>query len=211
MHGATIKIRTHYLVMALRYQLGGRGFDSPWCHWKFFIGIILPAYKYYEYFLWCKGLTNLPLSCVDCLEIWDPVSWFPQGLFRAVPGLLYFHDFCLELLLVFWALSTIYYLENETKLQKPYFSIYRDVTRCRLSVIYRRFGATYLSHHQGPYIHLTTSSCRVSHTWVTNYVIWTEDIIAYFTRYHVTSPDWLTKSTKYQLQESQVSRPDPKK
>ena len=28
---------------ALRYKPEGRGFDSQWCHWNFFINIILPA------------------------------------------------------------------------------------------------------------------------------------------------------------------------
>ena len=28
---------------ALRYKPEGRGFDSRWCHWSFFIDIILPA------------------------------------------------------------------------------------------------------------------------------------------------------------------------
>jgi len=28
---------------ALHYKPEGRGFDSRRCHWKFFIGIILPA------------------------------------------------------------------------------------------------------------------------------------------------------------------------
>ena len=31
------------LVEALRYKPEGRGFDSRWCHWIFFIDIILPA------------------------------------------------------------------------------------------------------------------------------------------------------------------------
>ena len=31
------------LVEALRYKPEGRGFDSRWCHWNFFIDIILPA------------------------------------------------------------------------------------------------------------------------------------------------------------------------
>jgi len=31
------------LVEALRYKSEGRGFDSVWCHWNFFIDIILPA------------------------------------------------------------------------------------------------------------------------------------------------------------------------
>ena len=31
------------LVEALRYKSESRGFDSRWCHWNFFIDIILPA------------------------------------------------------------------------------------------------------------------------------------------------------------------------
>ena len=55
----------------------GRGFDSRWCHWNFFIDIILPAVlgpgldsvsnrnEHQEYFLEgkgsrCVGLTSLP-------------------------------------------------------------------------------------------------------------------------------------------------------
>ena len=32
----------------------------------------------------CVGLTTLPPSCVDCLEIWEPQ---PSGTPRACPGL----------------------------------------------------------------------------------------------------------------------------
>ena len=32
----------------------------------------------------CVGLTNLPLSCTDCLKIWEPQ---PPGTLRACPGL----------------------------------------------------------------------------------------------------------------------------
>ena len=38
--------RMHVVVQsveALRYEPEGRGFDSRWCHWKFFIDIILPV------------------------------------------------------------------------------------------------------------------------------------------------------------------------
>jgi hypothetical protein len=31
------------VVEALRYKLEGRGFDSLWCHWIFFIDVILPV------------------------------------------------------------------------------------------------------------------------------------------------------------------------
>jgi hypothetical protein len=85
------------LVEALRYKPTGRGFDSRWCHWIFFIGIILSVdsacnrNEYLEYFLGskggrCVGLTTLPPSYADCLEIWEPR---PPGTLRACPGLLY--------------------------------------------------------------------------------------------------------------------------
>jgi len=32
----------------------------------------------------CVGLTNLPPTCADCLEIWEPR---PPGTLRACPGL----------------------------------------------------------------------------------------------------------------------------
>ena len=45
--------------------------------------------EYQEYFLGgkdgrCVGLTNLPTSCADCLEIWEPQL---PGTHRASPGL----------------------------------------------------------------------------------------------------------------------------
>jgi hypothetical protein len=54
------------LVEALRYKSEGRGFDSRWWHWNFFIDIILPHYgpavdaarnrnEYQEYFLGLKA------------------------------------------------------------------------------------------------------------------------------------------------------------
>jgi len=49
------------LVEALRYKPEGRGFDSRWCHWNFFIDIILPAALWpnrnecQEYFLGVKA------------------------------------------------------------------------------------------------------------------------------------------------------------
>jgi len=33
---------------------------------------------------WCVGLTTLPPSCADCLEIWEPQ---PPGTLRACQGL----------------------------------------------------------------------------------------------------------------------------
>ena len=84
------------LVEALRYKSEGRGFDSRWCHWNFsFIpsgpGIDSASNRneYQEYFLGgkggrCVGLTTLPPSYADCLEIWEP---HPPGSLRACPGL----------------------------------------------------------------------------------------------------------------------------
>ena len=84
------------LVEALCYKPEGHGFDSWWCHWNFSFNIILLAAlwpsnrnEYQEYFLEgkggrCVGLTTLPPSCTDCLEIWEPQ---PPGTLRACPGL----------------------------------------------------------------------------------------------------------------------------
>jgi hypothetical protein len=68
---------------------------------EFFIDIILPAAQWpWDWLgLWqkwvlgifpgvkggqCLGLTTLPPSCADCLEIWEP---HPPGTLRACPGL----------------------------------------------------------------------------------------------------------------------------
>jgi hypothetical protein len=82
------------LVEALRYKPVGRGFDSRWCHWNFShygpgVDSASNRNEYQEYFLggksgWCLGLTTLPPSCADCLEIWEPQT---PGTLRACPGL----------------------------------------------------------------------------------------------------------------------------
>jgi hypothetical protein len=77
------------LVEALRYKPEGRGFDS-W--WQFFRPHCGPGVdsasnrnEYQEYFLGgkgsqCVGLTTLPPSCADCLEILGASkSWNPQA------------------------------------------------------------------------------------------------------------------------------------
>jgi hypothetical protein len=53
--------------------------------------------EYQEFFLGgkggqCVGLTTLPPSCADCLEIWEPRD--PKGMSRPAMGLLfpYLHD-----------------------------------------------------------------------------------------------------------------------
>jgi hypothetical protein len=89
------------LIEALRSQPERRGFDSRWCHWNFSLTYSFrPHYgpgvdsasnrnEYQEYFLEgkggrCVGLTNLPTSCADCHEIWEPQ---PPGSLRTCPGL----------------------------------------------------------------------------------------------------------------------------
>ena len=80
--------------------------DSRWCHWKFSLtsfrshdgpGVDSASNRneYQEYFLGgkggcCVGLTTLPSSYTDCLEILGAsTSWNPQGLSRSVMGLLH--------------------------------------------------------------------------------------------------------------------------
>jgi len=57
-----------FMFGALRYKPHSRGFDYRRCHWYPFSPAVL---------LWCKGgryvgLTTLPPTCADCLEIWEP-------------------------------------------------------------------------------------------------------------------------------------------
>jgi len=84
------------LVEALYYKPEGYRFDSPWCHWNFSLTSVRLHYgpgvdtasirnEYQEYFLGgkggrCVGLTTLPPSYADCLEIWEPQ---PPGTLRA--------------------------------------------------------------------------------------------------------------------------------
>ena len=88
------------LVEALRYKPEGRGFNSRWCQSNFSLTSFRPHHgsgvdsasnrnEYQEYFLGvkggqCIGLTTLPPSRADCLEIWEPQ---PPGTLRACPGL----------------------------------------------------------------------------------------------------------------------------
>ena len=89
------------VVEALRYKSDGRGFDSIWCHGNFSLihsswphyGLVVDSAsnrnEYQDYIMGdkggrCVGLTALPLSCADCLEICEPR---PPGNLRACPGL----------------------------------------------------------------------------------------------------------------------------
>jgi len=81
------------LVEALRYKPVGCGFDSLWCPSgrTMDLGLTQPLTKMSTRNIsWgskgsrCVGLTTLPPSCANCLEIWEPQ---PPGTLRACPGL----------------------------------------------------------------------------------------------------------------------------
>jgi len=88
-------------IEALCCKPEGCRFDLWLCHWNFSLtwSFWLPCVpwvnsasnrnEYQEYFLggkggWCTGLTTLPLTSTDCLEIWEP---YHSGTFRVCPGL----------------------------------------------------------------------------------------------------------------------------
>jgi hypothetical protein len=94
-----------HLVEALGYKLECRGFDSRWCHWNFSLTYSFRSHygpgvdsasnrnEYQEYFPRskggrCIGLSTLPPSCADCLEIVESQT---PGTLRACPGL--YRDF----------------------------------------------------------------------------------------------------------------------
>jgi len=78
------------LVGALQYKLEGHGLDFQYGHWNFSLTVSFwPHYgpgvesvcnwnEYQGYIMgggeggWYVGLTNLPPSCADYLEIWEP-------------------------------------------------------------------------------------------------------------------------------------------
>jgi len=75
---------------ALCYKPKGRGFDSRWCHGNFLL-TQTPTETSTRNIYWrggkgsrYVGLTNLPPSCADCLEIWEPK---PPGTLRVRPSL----------------------------------------------------------------------------------------------------------------------------
>jgi len=62
------------LVEALRYKSEGRGLDSRWPLYDPGVDSASSRNEYQEYFLegkgsWCVGLTTLPPSYANCLEI----------------------------------------------------------------------------------------------------------------------------------------------
>ena len=70
-------------------QAGRSRIRFPMLSLEFFIDSTSNRNEYQEYFLGCKvsrcvGLTTLPPSCPDCLEIWEPQ---PPGTLRACPDL----------------------------------------------------------------------------------------------------------------------------
>ena len=88
-HSQSLFCVTSCLIQALHYKPQGRGFNPRWCHWNFSLtssfrpqngpGVDSATNRneYQEYFLRgkggrCVGLTTLPLSCADYLEIWEP-------------------------------------------------------------------------------------------------------------------------------------------
>jgi hypothetical protein len=84
------------LYLIEHFYLKGR----QWCHWNFYLTWAFRPHngrgfrvsnrsKCQGYFLGAKGsrcgsLTNLPPSCAECLEIWEPQ---PPGTIRALTGI----------------------------------------------------------------------------------------------------------------------------
>jgi hypothetical protein len=115
-----------HLVEALRYEPEVRWFGSPWASLEFLIDLIRPAglWIWSRLNLWqkrlpgislgkvegkggrCLGLTTLPPSCADCLEIWEPQL---PGILRATQGL---HKYCCTLLTLTSSASSSHRKQN---------------------------------------------------------------------------------------------------
>ena len=82
------------LVEALRYKPEGRKLDSPWYYRDFLVtesfmphfgpGVDSASKRNGGKGGWWVGLTTVPSSCDDYLEIWGPQ---PPGTLRGCPGL----------------------------------------------------------------------------------------------------------------------------
>ena len=94
-HSSTRVLRGHavaQLIEAVRYKPEGREFDSRRCHGSHYgpgVDSASNRNEYQEYVPGgkggrCVGLTTLPPSWADCLEIWEP---HPPGTLRVCPGL----------------------------------------------------------------------------------------------------------------------------
>jgi hypothetical protein len=95
------RARSGPVVEALRHKPEGRGFDPRWYQWNFYrrnpsgspmtLGLTqsLTEIEYQESLLSarrgrCVGLTSLPPSSANCLQIWKPQT---PGALRVCPGL----------------------------------------------------------------------------------------------------------------------------
>jgi hypothetical protein len=94
----------HVKFDALRYKPEGCGFDFRLCRWDFLLtqsfwphydpGVKSPSNRneYQEYFLMgkggrCVGLTSLPPSCANYLEMWSLSILEPSGPVQACNGI----------------------------------------------------------------------------------------------------------------------------
>ena len=62
----------------------------------------------------CVGLTTLPPSCADCLEIRGASTWIPKGLSRRVAGKLYLYLYQTNGCLSLWYSATIFPFRHPT-------------------------------------------------------------------------------------------------
>ena len=78
--------------------------------------------EYQEYFLEgkgdrCVGLTTLPPSCADYLEIWEPE---PPGTLRACPGITFYIYIFATCFGLYLGRAQAYQYKKPCDIQKPY-------------------------------------------------------------------------------------------